>query len=41
MIINLLLWPFKITWYIMKLILNILFWPFMFLLNIINGTSNK
>lgn len=34
-------WPFKIIGYTLKLIFSILFWPLMFLLNLINSTSDK
>lgn len=41
MLIKLLIWPFKLIEYTLKLIFQIMFWPIMFILNLINSTSNK
>lgn len=41
MLIKLFTWPFKLIGYTLKFMFQIIFWPFMFLLNLINSTSDK
>lgn len=41
MLMKLFLWPFKLIGYMFKLMFQIIFWPLMFIIDLINGTSDK